>query len=104
MLRYFRVVVYAELAAVKTVESTLGKEDGMREDDQKRETKRHRPGAPGGYVSEFEQFLDNYIAQHPEVEEDQMRGWYIWWDHKQDIAERAKERRDSVAVKPYSYE
>ena len=76
----------------------------MREDDQKRETKRHRPGAQGGYVSEFEQFLDNYIAQHPEVEEDQMRGWYIWWDHKQDIAERAKERRDSVAVKPYSYE
>ncbi|MBZ2209437.1 DUF3460 family protein [Massilia soli] len=72
----------------------------MRENENKR---RHLSG-PGEYVSEFEQFLDHYIAQHPEVAEDQMRGWYIWWDHKQDIAERAREQRDSVAVKPYSYE
>lgn len=65
--------------------------------------RRHLTG-PGEYVSEFDQFLNDYIAGHPGVEEDQMRGWYIWWDHKQDIAERDKERRDSVAVKPYSYE
>lgn len=65
--------------------------------------RRHLTG-PGDYVSEFEQFLNNYLARHPAVEEDQMRGWYIWWDHKQDIVERDKARRDSVATKPYSYE
>lgn len=82
----------------------FGQEDAMRTDDPKRDQKRPHLSGPGEYVSEFEQFLDSYIAQHPEVAEDQMRGWYIWWDHKQDIAERARERRDSVAVKPYSYE
>ena len=58
----------------------------------------------GGYVSEFEQFLNGYIARHPETEENQLRGWYIWWDHKANLAELDKERRDSVPVKPYSYE
>lgn len=58
----------------------------------------------GGYVSEFDQFLDRFLRQHPEVPEDQQRGWYIWWDHRVDLDELDKQREDSVAVKPYSYE
>ena len=57
-----------------------------------------------GYVSEFDQFMDVYLKKHPEVLEDQQRGWYIWWDHRVDLDELDKQREDSVPVKPYSYE
>lgn len=56
------------------------------------------------YVSEFEQFLHGYLERHPEVQEDQRRGWYVWWDHHLDLDELDKQRRDSVPVKPYHYE
>ena len=63
----------------------------------------YRPFA-GGYVSEFEQFLDGYLARHPAILEDRLRGWYLLWDHRVDLDELDKQRRDSVPVKPYSYE
>ncbi len=63
----------------------------------------YRPFA-GGYVSEFDQFLDGFLDRHPDVEEDRQRGWYIWWDHRVDLDELDKQRKDSVPVKPYSYE
>ncbi len=62
----------------------------------------HRPG--DGYVSEFEQFLNGYLAQNPDVVEDRQRGWYIWWDHRVDLDELDKQRRDAVPAKPYHYE
>ncbi len=64
---------------------------------------KYRPGHTG-YVSEFDQFLHGFLAQHPEVQEDRQRGWYIWWDHRLDLDELDKQRKDSVPVKPYSYE
>ncbi len=69
----------------------------------------NRPGKTfkpfhGGYVSEFEQFLDGYLEQHPDVVEDRQRGWYIWWDHRVDFDELDKQRAASVAAKPYQYE
>lgn len=64
---------------------------------------RHKP-FHGGYVSDFEQFLNNYLAQHPQVVEDRQRGWNIWWDHRVDLDELDKQRADSVARKPYHYE
>ncbi|WP_426207866.1 DUF3460 family protein [Massilia sp. TWP1-3-3] len=63
----------------------------------------YRPMA-GGYVSEFEQFLNGFLAEHPEVQEERQRGWYIWWDHRVDLDELDKQRQDAVARKPYSYE
>lgn len=63
---------------------------------------RYRPFA-GGYVSEADQFLGQFLRQHPEVEEDRQRGWYIWWDHRVDLDELDKQRKDSVPVKPYHY-
>lgn len=57
-----------------------------------------------GYVSEFEQFLDGYLDQHPDVVENRQRGWYIWWDRRVDLDELDKQRHDSVAAKPYQYE
>ncbi|TFW23618.1 DUF3460 family protein [Duganella callida] len=32
------------------------------------------------YVSEFEQFMDGFLRQHPEVGRDQQLGWRIWWE------------------------
>ena len=56
-----------------------------------------------GYVSEFEQFLDQYKQTHPNVEADQRRGWNIWWDHNLDLTEVDRARQDSVPVSPYYY-
>jgi len=63
----------------------------------------YRPFA-GGYVSEFDQFLDGYLESHPEVQEDRQRGWYIFWDHRVDLDELDRQRKDSVPVKAYGYE
>lgn len=56
-----------------------------------------------GYVSEFEQFMDKHLEQHPEVVRDQRKGWYIFWDHKADLEELDKASKDSVPVKGYDY-
>jgi hypothetical protein len=57
-----------------------------------------------GYVSDFEQFLKDYERQHPELADDRMRGWYIWWDHRVDLDELDKQRQSEVRAKPYHYE
>jgi hypothetical protein len=62
----------------------------------------YRPGH-GGYVSEFDQFLDGYRAGHPSLERDQQRGWYIYWDHRVNFDELERERKDTVPVPPYYY-
>jgi hypothetical protein len=54
-------------------------------------------------VSEFEQFLNRYSAEHPHMEEDQLRGWYIYWDHRVDFDELSKQQADTVPYKPYFY-
>ena len=66
-------------------------------------TAAYRPFA-GGYVSEFEQFMDGYMATHPAVEKDRMRGCYIWWDQRVDLDELVKHHADDVPVKHYQYE
>jgi hypothetical protein len=58
----------------------------------------------GGYVSEFEQFLGTFLCQHPEVDEDRRRAWYIWWDHKIDLKDLEPHHDDDVPVKPYQYD
>ena len=63
---------------------------------------KYRPFA-GGYVSDYEQFLNGYLAQHPEVQEDRQQGWSIWWDQRLDMAEMDKQRESEVPVKPYRY-
>lgn len=55
------------------------------------------------YVSEFEQFLNEYKHDHPNVEEDQRRGWRIWWDHRLDLDAADRQKQDSVPPNPYYY-
>lgn len=64
---------------------------------------KYRPFS-GGYVSDFEQFMNGFLEQRPDVEEDRQRGWYIWWDHRVDLDELEQQRKNSVPEKPYHYE
>jgi hypothetical protein len=56
-----------------------------------------------GYVSEFEAYLDQFKREHPHVEQDQRRGWEIWWDRRPVQDELAVRRADSVPVQGYKY-
>lgn len=56
-----------------------------------------------GYVSEFEQFMDKFLGQHPEVVQDQRNGWYIFWNHKADLEELKKADESNVPMKGYEY-
>jgi hypothetical protein len=57
----------------------------------------------GGYVSEFEQYLNVFLASHPEVEADKKRGWNIWWDRKVDANDPTLQGADAVPAKAYKY-
>lgn len=56
-----------------------------------------------GYVSEFEQFMGQFLGQHPEVVRDQRKGWYIFWNRKTDPEELKKAAQNSVPMKGYEY-
>jgi hypothetical protein len=97
MLRHFAPAVHGEPIALRRVIASL-EGGGIMETRA-----RYRPFG-GGYVSEFEQFMDSFMAGHPEVGRDQRRGWDIWWDHRVDLDALDKQRADTVADKPYHYE
>ncbi len=61
-----------------------------------------RPFHPG-YVSEFEQFMNGYLGDHPAAVAEQRRGWYIWWDHLQDFDALERAAHDAVPTPPYYY-
>ena len=64
---------------------------------------RYRAGH-SGYVSEFDDFLNGFLRAHPEVENDQKRGWYIFWDRHVDLGELEEQRKDTVKLKSYAYD
>lgn len=47
-------------------------------------------------VSEFELFINQYLADHPEVVEDQKRGWDRYWNPKGEQETPMKRKMDSV--------
>jgi len=49
-----------------------------------------------GYVSEFTLFINQYLADHPEVVEDQKRGWDIFWNKKVDFGALEEAQQDAV--------
>jgi hypothetical protein len=54
-----------------------------------------------GYVSEFEQYMDHFLEEHPDVVNEQRQGWNIHWDHKVDLEELEKANEDSVPMKKF---
>jgi hypothetical protein len=53
------------------------------------------------YVSEFEQFINGYMEQHPDARRDQELGWRIWWERPVDVASLDRERH--AELKPTVY-
>ncbi len=58
---------------------------------------------PTAYISEFTQFIGEFIRQHPEVTADQERGWHIYWDREVPVEQLTKSDEDRVPVKSYYY-
>jgi Protein of unknown function (DUF3460) len=56
-----------------------------------------------GYVSEFTLFMNKFLADHPEVVEDQKRGRDIYWDRKVDLVALKEAQEDSVPDDSYGY-
>lgn len=55
------------------------------------------------YVSEFAEFMKEYLDRHPEIVADQYRGRAIWWDKPADFKMMAESDKDSVPVNSYYY-
>jgi hypothetical protein len=56
------------------------------------------------YTSEFTDFMNDFLAGHPEVVEDRKLGWRIWWERKVDLKELERERYDAVPRHAYQYD
>ncbi len=54
------------------------------------------------YVSEFTQFIDQYLQQHPEVVQEQQRGWNFGW-HTENIDEVALREAEEDRVPDDTY-
>jgi hypothetical protein len=102
IVRHFPPPVHAKISAANGTRCDRSN-DREKEDQMNLKPAKYRVGH-GGYVSEFEQFFDNFIAKHPEVDEDRRRAWYIWWDHRIDLKDLEKQHEDTVPAKPYQYD
>ncbi|WP_426114470.1 DUF3460 family protein [Massilia sp. PWRC2] len=55
------------------------------------------------YVSDFEQFIDQYMEANPAVVAARQRGWQQWWDRRVELADLAVPLADVVPVRGYAY-
>lgn len=55
------------------------------------------------YVSEFTRFINGYLDGHPEVVQDQKRGWNIYWDHRVDFQALKEAGEDAVPDDGYGF-
>jgi len=55
------------------------------------------------YVSEFTIFINRYLEEHPEVVEDQRRGWDIYWNPEIDLAALNEAKDDIVPDDSYGF-
>ena len=55
------------------------------------------------YVSEFTQFIDHYLDEHPEVIEDQRLGRLIYWDKTVDLTALAQAAKENVPDDAYGF-
>ena len=57
-----------------------------------------------GYVSEFTQFMNAWLQEHPEAIQARETGIALWWDKPQDEVTRERQQAAKVPVKPYYYD
>lgn len=57
----------------------------------------------GGYVSEFTEFMDQYLKDHPEVVRDRSVGFGIFWNRKVDFSAQAQAAKDIEPGDAYGF-
>lgn len=57
-----------------------------------------------GYVSEFTEFINRFMENHPEEEEEQRTGRALYWDHKVDLTAQEGAGKDSVPDNRYGFD
>lgn len=55
------------------------------------------------FVSEYTQFIERYLVEHPEVLDDQHKGRLIYWDKKVDLEAQKKAEMDTVPDDIYGF-
>jgi hypothetical protein len=70
----------------------------------------HKQGsdpAPGdldrAFVSEHTQFIGRFLAEHPDVRDDQRIGWRIYWDKQVDLAALKQAETDTEPDDGYGF-
>lgn len=57
------------------------------------------------YVSEYTQFMRDWLEQHPEELDVQKNGRALWWDRgPRDLDEQQRQAAAKVPQKPYYYD
>lgn len=56
------------------------------------------------YVSEFENFHNRFLEEHPEAVREQRTGWSIYWDKKVDLQAIDRAERDKVPDDRYGFD
>ncbi|WP_148715488.1 DUF3460 family protein [Chitinolyticbacter meiyuanensis] len=57
------------------------------------------------YVSDFTQFMQGYLHEHPDVARGQVEGRALLWDKSPiNLDERSRNTQSAVAQKPYPYQ
>ncbi|UXY14370.1 DUF3460 family protein [Chitiniphilus purpureus] len=57
------------------------------------------------YVSEFTQFMQGYLHDHPDVARGQVEGRALLWDKAPiNLEERQRNQASRIAQKPYPYQ
>ena len=56
------------------------------------------------YVSEHTKFIDEVLAQKPELDDDRKKGRALWWDKPQDLEIQRRFNEARVAQKAYPYQ
>lgn len=56
-----------------------------------------------GYVSEHTQFMDKFLAEHPEAIQERHDGWLIYWDKRVDQSVEEIKAKDTVAQDGYGF-
>lgn len=55
------------------------------------------------YTSEFTQFMNKWLEEHPEAREDRAKGRALWWDKPQDLETQQANAASRVRQKAYPY-
>lgn len=56
-----------------------------------------------GYVSEFAEFMDQFLSDHPEVVKDRSVGFGIFWNRKVDFSAQAQAAKESEPDDSYGF-